>query len=168
MYYVETRENELDHSLLVEIKLSQSMSRSFGSENRSLSLVHLPKTVVGCMPLFSLHFLLDKTTFEQQSCVKCGIIYPIPYPMQHHTKHLNMADPIKNTNDELYSYSLRSKRFRASLSRKLGRDLFLLWLYLSRNNSIGNACYAGYNSQSDLTAKHYGSSLPATLKFPQS
>ena len=35
----------------------------------------------------------------------------------------------------LFKVSLRSKRFRASSSRKLG---------LSRYNSNGNACYAGY------------------------
>ena len=43
-------------------------------------------------------------------------------------------------------YSLRSKRFRASSSRKLGRELsifFLLPLQISRYNSNGNAYYAG-------------------------
>ena len=43
--------------------------------------------------------------------------------------------------------SLRSKRFRSTSSRKLGLEqisiFFLLSLQLSRNYSIGNACYAG-------------------------
>ena len=38
------------------------------------------------------------------------------------------------------SLSLRIKRFLASSSRKLRRELPLK---LSRNNAIGNACYAG-------------------------
>ena len=37
--------------------------------------------------------------------------------------------------------SLRSKRFRSSSSRNF--HFFLLSLQLSRNYSIGNACYAG-------------------------
>ena len=56
---------------------------------------------------------------------------------------------------------LRRKLFRAGSSGKLGQEqkqmnyggvhlFFLLPLQLLRNNSIGNACYAGYEKEDSL------------------
>ena len=90
-------------------------------------------------------------------------LFTLPYYYRVYAKafwsdvaQLEMSPFRKNmpsTAESSTSYSsLRSKRFRASSSRKLEREqkkefsfFFLLPFQISRYNSTGNACYAGYS-----------------------